>query len=120
MVVVSLDVKNLDVEIRRGDSGMAREQEFIDPDHQAIVEFAEVYLDDDEQQDFIDTLMERLGYDRVSVWERPPAKSAGQRQQGKPLLKSGSQRHATGTGNGSGSGNRRDRADDRRPSYFKR
>jgi len=41
---------------------------YVDDDHQRIAEFAEDFLEDDERDEFIDHLMERRGYQRVSSW----------------------------------------------------
>ncbi len=45
---------------------------YIDDDHQRISEFAADYFDDDERDEFVDTLMERRGYQRIQGWG-PPA-----------------------------------------------
>lgn len=41
---------------------------YVDEHHQAISEFAAAYLDDDEREQFVDHLMERNGYERISGW----------------------------------------------------
>lgn len=77
--------------------------EYIDETHQRISEFAAEFLDDDERDDFVDGLLERHGYQRVSKWAAPdPAGGGGGR---KPLVKPRSQ--------GQGGGGQR------RGSYFK-
>jgi hypothetical protein len=66
---------------------------YVDEDHQRIHEFAEDYFDDDEERDeFVNTLMERRGYQRVSSWgprtepdpdpEPDPPRQRGGRQGG--------------------------------------
>lgn len=55
--------------------------QFLDDDHAAIVTFAETYFDDDEEREtFIDTLMERRGYQRVSSWGPAAPPEPEQRQ----------------------------------------
>jgi hypothetical protein len=56
--------------------------DFLDETHQRIAEFADEFLDDeDERAGFIDGLMERRGYVRESRWAPPPEKPGqGQRQ----------------------------------------
>ena len=53
--------------------------DFIDDTHQAFCEFAERFLEEDERDSFIDSMMERHGYQRMSSWaapEAPPAERA--------------------------------------------
>lgn len=51
--------------------------EYLDEHHQRITEFAGEYFDDDEEREsFVDTLMERRGYQRRSAWA-PPADPPG-------------------------------------------
>lgn len=60
---------------------------YLDEHHQRIVEFADEYMaDDPEEHDaFIDTVLERRGYQRTSGWSaplppdpnQPPANGAG-------------------------------------------
>lgn len=55
---------------------------YVDEHHQRISEFAAEYFADDpeEAESFIDTLMERRGYQRRSAWalpEQPPAGPQG-------------------------------------------
>jgi hypothetical protein len=46
--------------------------QFLDPDHEAIVTFADTYFDDDEEREsFIETLMDRRGYLRTTGWSAP-------------------------------------------------
>lgn len=62
--------------------------DYLDDTHQRIAEFAEEFLDDDdERESFVDGLMERRGYQRATHWT-PPAQPDGQ---GKPpaLLRQG-------------------------------
>ena len=58
---------------------------YLDEHHQRITEFANDYFDDDEERDaFVDTLMERRGYQRTHSWAPPPEQEPpgpnGQRQ----------------------------------------
>lgn len=59
------------------------EPQFLDDDHAAIHAFAENYLDEDERDEFVDGLLERRGYVRVSSWA-PPEPDEPQR---KPAVK---------------------------------
>lgn len=54
------------------------ETTFIDETHQAFVEFAERFLEEDERDAFVDGLLERHGYEKVETvsWS-PPAPPAG-------------------------------------------
>lgn len=46
--------------------------QFLDADHESIVRFAEQYFDDEEERaSFVDTLLERRGYQRTSGWSAP-------------------------------------------------
>ena len=46
---------------------------YLDEHHQRISEFADEYFDDDEERaNFVDTLLERRGYQRTSGWAAPP------------------------------------------------
>lgn len=59
------------------------EPAYIDEDHQRISEFAQDYFDDDERDEFVDTLMERRGYQRIQGWgppAEPPADPQGGRK----------------------------------------
>lgn len=77
---------------------------YIDETHQRIVEFAEEFLDDDDERSgFIDGLMERRGYQRTSSWAAPDPQGGGQPRPG--LLKPGGQRGG-GQRGGSGGGGR--------------
>ena len=56
------------------------EPQYLDEHHQRITEFAADYMDEDERDDFVGGLMERLGYKRVqhTSWEPPePPKGGG-------------------------------------------
>jgi hypothetical protein len=47
--------------------------QYLDSDHQRISEFAADYFDDDEERAaFVDTLLERRGYQRTAGWAVPP------------------------------------------------
>lgn len=60
--------------------------DYLDEVHQRIAEFAEEFLEDDEERSgFIDGLMERRGYQRVAHWAPPEDPASGQPKQG--LLK---------------------------------
>lgn len=73
--------------------------EYIDETHQRIAEFAAEFLEDDERDDFVDGLLERHGYQRVSKWAAPdPAGGSGGGR--RPLVKPRS-------GQGQGGGQRR-------------
>ena len=50
---------------------------FIDEHHQRFVEFAEDYLDEEERGDFVDSLLERHGYEKVTSWAPPPPQKPG-------------------------------------------
>jgi hypothetical protein len=52
---------------------------YLDETHQRISEFAEEFLEEDEREGFVDSLMERRGYKRSSHWE-PPDPDNGSRQ----------------------------------------
>ena len=76
---------------------------YLDEPHQRIAEFAGDYFDDDEEREtFIDTLMERRGYQRQASWALPPDPDPGPPGGGRP--------GAAGT----------PPAGARRPAYFKR
>lgn len=52
--------------------------DYIDETHQRISEFADEFLDDDEErQGFIDGLLERRGYQQATHWT-PPEPQGGQ------------------------------------------
>jgi hypothetical protein len=78
---------------------------YIDEHHQRISEFAADYLDDDERDEFVDSLMERHGYQRATHWLPPEPQQGG----GKPAAAA---RGAAGGGAAGGQGGRK--------SYFKR
>lgn len=47
--------------------------QYLDEHHQRISEFAADYFDDDDERAaFVDTLLERRGYQRTSGWAAPP------------------------------------------------
>lgn len=77
--------------------------EYIDETHQRIAEFASEFLDDDERDDFVDGLLERHGYQRVSKWAAPDP-GGGAPGGRKPLVKP---RATGGQGGGQGGGQRR-------------
>jgi hypothetical protein len=46
--------------------------QYLDADHEAIVTFADTYFEDEEEREsFVDTLMERRGYQRTTGWSSP-------------------------------------------------
>ena len=52
--------------------------QFLDEHHQRISEFAAEYFDDeDERASFVDTLLERRGYQRTAGWSLPPEPPSG-------------------------------------------
>ena len=47
--------------------------QYLDEHHQRISEFAAEYFEDDEEREaFVDTLLERRGYQRTTGWSVPP------------------------------------------------
>ena len=56
--------------------------DYLDEHHQAIVTFADAYLDEDERESFIEHLMERRGYQRRSAWALPEQQSPADPQGG--------------------------------------
>jgi hypothetical protein len=69
--------------------------DFLDEDHQRIAEFADAYLDEDEREGFVDGLLERRGYVKVSQWAPPePQQAAGGGK--KPLIKPKQQQRGSG------------------------
>ena len=51
----------------------AHDPSYLDEHHQRISEFASEYFDDDEERAaFVDTLLERRGYQRTAGWSLPP------------------------------------------------
>lgn len=92
---------------------MAREgeaPEYLDEHHQRISEFAADYLDEDEGPEFVDGMLERLGYQRATHWTAPEDGQGGSQGGGRrqPLVKP---RQARGGAQGGGQG--------RRGGYFK-
>jgi len=79
---------------------------YVDDDHQRIHEFAEDFMDEDERESFVDHLMERRGYQRVSSWG-PRQEQQDPDPDSEPRQRGGRQ------GGGQGGGQRRS-------SYFKR
>lgn len=55
--------------------------EYLDEFHQYIAEFADNVLDEEERADFVDQLLERHGYEKVSNWA-PPSKDGKQKSSG--------------------------------------
>ena len=74
--------------------------EYIDETHQRISEFASEFLEEDERDDFVDSLLERRGYQRATRWLPPEPEGGGGR---KPLVKPGSKGAGGGKGGGRGS-----------------
>jgi hypothetical protein len=47
--------------------------QYLDEHHQRISEFAAEYIEDDEEREiFVDTFLERRGYQRTTGWSVPP------------------------------------------------
>jgi len=72
--------------------------DFLDDTHAAFHAFAEQFLDEDERDDFIDSMMERHGYERTQHWAAPQQQQRGQGGRA-PLLKgkgAGGQRQQQG------------------------
>jgi len=88
--------------------------DYVDETHQRISEFAEEFLEDDEERGaFVDGLMERHGYQRTSHWAPPEPQGGGQGGR-QPLLrpaKAGGARGASRGAQGAQGGQR---------SYFKK
>jgi hypothetical protein len=77
--------------------------QYLDEHHQRISEFASEYFDDDEEREaFVDTLLERRGYQRTTGWSQPADPGPGPQ------------------GGGGGAGGARPPAAPRRPAYFRR
>lgn len=79
---------------------------YIDEDHQRIAEFAATYLEEEERDDFVDGMLERRGYQRVTNWAPPPPPeppAGGGGQGGKrPVLPQKQGRKAQGGRGGNG------------------
>lgn len=81
---------------------------YIDETHQRIAEFAEEFLDDDDERaSFVDGLLERRGYQRTTAWAPPEPESGGSGRA--PLLRQGGQAggqrpRSGGQGGGQGQG----------------
>lgn len=64
---------------------MGDEPSYLDDVHREIAEFAERHFDDeDERATFVDTLLERKGYKRVSQWAPPEPPKGGGGPKNKP------------------------------------
>jgi hypothetical protein len=92
---------------------------FVDDTHERIHGFAEEFLDEEEREEFVDGLLDRLGYVKVSSWGPAPAQQGG--GQRAPLVRPrqqqggrqrAPQRPAAGAGDGGG-------GQQRRGSYFR-
>lgn len=59
--------------------------EYLDETHERIAQFAADFLEEDEREDFIGSLMERHGYQRQSHWAPPTADDGGGGKQ--PLVR---------------------------------
>lgn len=59
---------------------------YIDEIHQDIAEFASRHLEEDERDDFVDSLLERKGYQRMSHWAAPEQQPGGGGGGKKPLV----------------------------------
>lgn len=81
---------------------------YLDEHHQAIAEFAAAYLDEEERESFVDNLLERRGYQRISTWAAPETDPAGGGPGGRPALLRGQggpqPRRAGGRARGGGAG----------------
>lgn len=74
---------------------MPEDPSFIDEHHERIVGFANDFLDEEERDEFVDTMMERSGYQRISNWAPP---------EGEPKGGKGPVRRRPSTGSGGGKG----------------
>lgn len=83
--------------------------DFIDDDHRVISEFAATYLDEEEQESFVDSLLERRGYQRVTSWAPPAPPDPAAGGQRPPLVGKGGTPAARGQG-GQGGGGQRSRS----------
>jgi hypothetical protein len=86
--------------------------DYLDDTHRAISEFAAAFLEEDERDEFVDSLLERHGYQKQSHWAPPEPQQGGQRQ---PLVKPRQQGGQRG-----GQGQQQDGGQQQRGSYFKR
>lgn len=82
--------------------------DYLDDTHQRISEFADDFLDEEEREDFVASLMERRGYLRQSHWAPPAPEEGGGKQ---PLVKPKASRGGGRQSQGGGQ--------QRRGSYFK-
>lgn len=64
---------------------MPEEPSYLDETHQRIAEFANDFLEEDERDDFIDSLLERHGYQKQATWAPPPPQQGGNGR--RPLVK---------------------------------
>lgn len=79
----------------------SHDPQYLDEHHQRISEFAAEYFEDDEEREaFVDTLLERRGYQRTTGWSVPPEPPP--------------------QGSGGGVAGARPPAAPRRPAYFRR
>lgn len=84
--------------------------DYIDEIHQRLSEFAEEFIDDEnERAEFVDTILERRGYQRATRWLPPEQPPGGGR---KPLI------GGSGGGKGSGSSGGKGGQGGGRGSYF--
>lgn len=58
------------------------ENPYVDEHHERIHTFASDYLDEDERDEFVDSLMERRGYQRAHHWLPPDEEEGGGGQGG--------------------------------------
>lgn len=81
---------------------------YIDEHHQRIAEFAAEFLEEDERDEFVDEMLERRGYQRVTNWAAPPPPDPGARGQGRrsalPPRRQGQPRSSGRTGGSRQSG----------------
>lgn len=89
--------------------------DYVDEVHERISMFADDFLEEDERPDFVDGMLERLGYERQSSWGPPQAAPGGQRQ---PVLKPRQQRGGR-QGGGQGGGGGQQQQQPRSGSYFR-
>ena len=56
------------------------EPSYIDETHEAFASFADAYLDEEERAEFVDSMLERHGYQRTTAWAPPePQAPSGRR-----------------------------------------
>lgn len=64
--------------------------QYVDEHHERIHTFASDYLEEDERDEFVDSMMERRGYQRAHHWLPPDEDESGPGQPAggkKPLVK---------------------------------